>query len=114
MGCFSVAEVQQASAHVCAVLASTGQEACMALLDADVGSMLQQHIKSGETTLRMFEDAANILSAIVSSAGEVCACCVLFWTCLCATLAISSICPSRLSCGAASDFTAHCTCSVRV
>lgn len=71
MGCFSAAEVQQASAHVCAELAGTGPEACMALLDADVASMLQQHIKSGETTLRMFEDAANILSAIASSAGEV-------------------------------------------
>jgi hypothetical protein len=71
MGCFSGVEMQHASAKVCAALAKTGQEACMALIQADVGSMLQQHIKSSETTLRMFEDAAFIISALANNAGEV-------------------------------------------
>jgi hypothetical protein len=71
MGCFSGVEVQHASARVCAALASTGDDACMALIQADIGSMLQQHIKSSETTLRMFEDAALIISAIANNAGEV-------------------------------------------
>jgi hypothetical protein len=72
MGCFSALEVQQAAARVCAALAWTGPEACSALLDADIGSMLQQHIKEPETTLCMFENAAHVVSALASTAGEVC------------------------------------------
>jgi hypothetical protein len=71
MGCFSAAEVQQAAAGVCIALAQTGQDAAIALLDGDVGSMLQQHIKQPDTTLVMFENAARIVSAVVSTAGAV-------------------------------------------
>lgn len=70
MGCFSAADVQCAAAQVCVALAQTGQDACTALLDADVGSMLQMHIKQTETSLTMFEHAAQIVSALASSAGQ--------------------------------------------
>lgn len=72
MGCFSAPEVQQAASRVCAALAWTGSEACSALLDADIGCKLQQHIKEPETTLCMFENAALVVSALASTAGEVC------------------------------------------
>ena len=57
---------------MCGCLAKTGHKACIALLDADVGSMLQAHIKQPDTMLCMFEGAALIVSAVANSAGEVC------------------------------------------
>ena len=72
MGCFSAAEVQMAAARVCIALAKTGENAAIALIDGDVGSMLQQHIKQPDTTLAMFENAALLTSVVVSSAGQVC------------------------------------------
>jgi hypothetical protein len=64
MGCFSPSEVQRAAANVCARVAASSQAACEVLLGADVGSMIEQHVKKPETTLRMFEDASHVVAAI--------------------------------------------------
>ena len=71
MGCFSALEVQQAAAKVCTALARTGAATCAILLDSDIGSMLQQHIKEREASLSMFENAAVLLAALADSSGEV-------------------------------------------
>jgi hypothetical protein len=66
MGCFSPVSVQRAAARACASIAQASAPACEMLLAADVGSMLEQHIKKSDTTLRMFEDASLIVAAIAS------------------------------------------------
>jgi hypothetical protein len=72
MGCFSPAQVQRSAANVCAQIAASSPEACEVLLQSDVGSMIEQHIKRPETTLCMFENALNVVAAIARNPGLVC------------------------------------------
>ena len=78
MGCFSALEVQIAAAKVCTKLAHMGEDACATLLDSDIGSMLQQHIKEREASLVMFENAALLLAALAEGSGEVCSCAMVW------------------------------------
>lgn len=71
MGCFSPAEIQRSAANVCAHIASCSPGACEVLLRADVGSMIEQHIKKSDTTLYMFEDALHVVAAIARHPGLV-------------------------------------------
>lgn len=72
MGCFSPAEVQRSAANVCTLIACSSPRACEVLLRADVGSMIEQHVKKPETTLSMFEDALHVVAAIAGHPGMVC------------------------------------------